>query len=423
MPEIDSATSDLQASYALCRQVCRRSRSSFYPAFRSLRPEKLRAMEAIYAFCRFTDDLVDRPGGVAKRDAAADADAATQSEISGIVDAWGRMLRDGLADDSPQVALPPRCRPGAADNLELGRQILPAVIDAVKRFGIPAEYLLAVLDGVRMDLMPPRFETFCDLEDYCRKVASAVGVACLYIWGFEGEGVPAAAHQCGLALQLTNILRDLAEDVRGNRFYLPMEDLRRFGCSWDDLKQGHLTPQWLSLLDFEIARAATYYRGGEEVFASLQPDGRPVFGLMMSVYWELLKAIARRKESLLNRPIKLSSLKKLGLGLRWTLWPPRQFRLVGAPAVAGPFVDERSLDAPGNTSSCSAGEGPRARRLSKGPSACGPGKARSPWESAKDDSPCESAKDESPCEFGKGDSPGQSGKADSPCQSGKEPWP
>lgn len=387
MPGIDSATSDLQASYALCRQICRRSGSSFYPAFRSLRPEKLRAMEAIYAFCRFTDDLVDRPGRVGNSDADAEADATTKSEILEIVDVWDRMLRDGLADDSPQVAPSSRCWPGAGDDLDLGRQILPAVIDTVKRCGIPAEYLLAVVDGVRMDLSPPRFETFRDLEDYCRKVASAVGVACLYIWGFEGEGLPAGAHQCGLALQLTNILRDLAEDVRANRFYLPMEDLRRFGCSWEDIRQRRLTPQWLSLLDFEIARAATYYRGGEEVFSSLQPDGRPVFGLMMSVYWELLKAIARRKQSLLNRPIKLSPIKKLGLWLRWTFWPPRRFRLEGAPAVAGPFVGEHSLEAPGDASSCGPGEGLATCGLSKRPSACGPGKAPSPCESAKEPSP------------------------------------
>ena len=187
----------IDASYALCRRMARQSGSSFYPCFFLLGREKRRAMDALYAFMRHTDDLGDNPQPVAAR---ASAVRGWRASLAGALNgSW----------ETPQHPL------------------LPALADTVHRFHIPPEHLFAVIDGVEMDLAGRQYETFEDLAGYCRCVASAVGLACLHVWGYGGDEAREPADKCGLAFQLTNILRDLKEDAGQGRVYLPLEDLRR----------------------------------------------------------------------------------------------------------------------------------------------------------------------------------------------------
>ena len=218
----------------------------------------------------------------------------------------------------------------------LGRAILPAVVQTVREFQIPPESLLAVLDGVEMDLEPRVYATFDELAVYCERVASAVGLACIHIWGFlggsSGAGVPPAdlrnvvepSRSAGLALQLTNILRDLSEDARRGRVYLPLEDIRACGYSEAELRNGVVNRPFLKLMEMEIDRAEQFYREAGDLFRSLHKDGRRIFGLMMETYHALLEAIRRRPADVFTRRIRVGRLRKLWLVARWTLLPVRE---------------------------------------------------------------------------------------------------
>ena len=181
----------LQASYRFCGALARRQARNFYYAFLLLPRARRRSMCALYAFLRHTDDLADEPGSAAEKARALDAGGASSTRR------WRAEARRW---------------PG-----------LPALADTVARHGIPAHLLHEVIDGVSMDLQPRRFATFDDLADYCHHVASVVGLCCLHIWGYRSEGGKAEqlAERCGIALQLTNIIRDVRDDARNGRIYLP----------------------------------------------------------------------------------------------------------------------------------------------------------------------------------------------------------
>jgi phytoene synthase len=289
-----AADPDPRASYALCRRLARQSGSNFYLGFLLLPARKRRGMDALYAFMRHTDDLADNRQPVDAR-ARALAD-------------WRGALERALAGNSPV---------GSSHDL------LPALADTVRRFHIPPEHLRAVIDGVEMDLHRRRYETFAELEQYCQRVASAVGMACICIWGSCGGRAAEPARKCGLALQLTNILRDLGEDAREDRVYLPLDEMRRFGYSVDDLKAGRAGEQFERLVAFQIERAEAFYREGAALMELLEPDSRRVFGMTMSVYRAILAAIERRPADVLSRRIRLGRLRKLAITLRWLLLPPR----------------------------------------------------------------------------------------------------
>jgi len=219
--------------------------------------------------------------------------------------------------------------------------LLPALVDAVRRFSIPPEHLFAVLDGVAMDLDGRRYETFDELADYCRHVASAVGLACIHIWGFRGEEALEPARKCGIAFQLTNILRDLNEDTARGRLYLPAADLRQ--CGYRVAARGvdsrgfstleHAVAERIAddrfarLMALEIGRAKRFYREGAELFASLEPEGRRALGMMVSTYWRLLEKIERSPGRVLAGPVRLGRWQKLGIAARWLLLPPRRSSL------------------------------------------------------------------------------------------------
>ncbi len=282
----------IEASYVACRRVSRRARSNFCAAFLLLPRAKRRAMEALYAFMRHTDDLADDPESAHTR--------------RGALVQWRTALEHALI--------------GRFDDHE-GPNLLPAVADTIKRFHIPPEHFHAAIDGVEMDLTKRRYETFDELRHYCERVASAVGLACIHIWEFHGRQALESARKSGIAMQLTNILRDLCEDARQNRVYLPLEDLRQCDYSVDDLLAGVADARFHRLLAMEVARAEQFYCEGVQLMDRLEHDGRRIFGMMMATYRALLEKIARRPDDIFRGRIRISRPKKLLIAARWTLLP------------------------------------------------------------------------------------------------------
>jgi phytoene synthase len=270
-------------SYAYCERLARREAGNFYHAFRLLPSDPRRAMCALYSFMRVADDLADGPGSTAEKRTS--------------LDAWRGQLDAALT--------------GAYSH-----PLHPALHHTIERYGVPREYLDAVLDGVAMDLDTDRYETFAELYAYCYRVASAVGLACIHVWGYTGEKAKEHAEAAGVAFQLTNILRDLGEDAARGRVYLPREDLERFGYSERDLRDGKRDERFCELMRFEAARAYAYYESAEPLAPLLSPSGRAVFLVMLRTYRGLLDAIVRCDFDVFRRRVRLSRLHKLWLAAR-----------------------------------------------------------------------------------------------------------
>ena len=296
-------------SYALCRKLAKRSASNFYFSFRMLPKQQRQSMCALYVFLRRTDDI-------------GDGDEPLEEKRTALA-AWRGSLERAL-------------------RYEFDDDILPALADTVTRYQIPHEYLLVVIDGVEMDLGECRYETFADLEQYCYRVATVVGLCCMHVWGFHGEGAHRPAHACGLAFQLTNILRDLKEDALRGRVYLPRGDLDKFGCSADDLRHGVFDERFKELMRFEIHRVEQFYDSAAELHTWLEPRGRKMLGAMMATYRALLAEIERRDGDVFSRPVTLSRWRKARIATRWMLLPPR-LRLSDRSESAS-LVDEMASD-------------------------------------------------------------------------------
>ena len=281
----------LQDSYHFCRVLARREARNFYYAFLLLPRSRHLSMCALYAFMRHTDDLADEPG--------------TPEEKTRALEAWRRALDTALSGDrSFAIATWPG---------------LPALADTVARYSIPAKLLHEVIEGVSMDIQPRGFSTFDELADYCYHVASVVGLSCLHIWGYRSGGGKAErlAEHCGIALQLTNILRDVRDDARNGRIYLPREDLARFGVEPEDLAaDGRPSDRVRELLAFEGRRAYDYYEEARPLVPLVDPVGRPVLRTIVGIYRALLDEIARRDYNVLDDRISLPSWRKLAIALR-----------------------------------------------------------------------------------------------------------
>ena len=215
----------------------------------------------------------------------------------------------------------------ALSQRERGLHILPALADTVRRFQIPHQHLYAAIDGVEMDLTRQGYETFDELQVYCERVASAVGMACIHIWGFRGPAAFEPARKSGIALQLTNILRDLKEDAAQGRVYLPLADLRACDYSVEALQTDVADECFHRLMALEIARAEQFYAEGAELLDWLEPPGRRIFGLMMATYRAVLHEIARFPAVVFSRHVRLSGPKQIRLVARWCLLPPRKAAL------------------------------------------------------------------------------------------------
>ncbi len=192
-------------------------------------------------------------------------------------------------------------------------EILPALRDTVQRYDIPSRYVLEIVDGVLADQQKTRFDTYEQVEHYCYLVASAVGLACLHVWEFEEPLPMEAAIDCGIAFQLTNILRDVAEDAGRGRIYLPRQHYEQHGLSEDDLLRPRSDDRLRCLVMDEVNRAKKLFDSGWNVWDSLHPDGRPIFSMMWRTYRKLLDRIAEDPGSIAVRRVSLSASDKIGI--------------------------------------------------------------------------------------------------------------
>tara|TARA_B100000029_G_scaffold135006_1_gene129415 strand:- start:6985 stop:7743 length:759 start_codon:yes stop_codon:yes gene_type:complete len=245
-------------------------------------------MCVLYAFLRLSDDIADEPGrSVSDREVA-------------LLD-WRDRLRVAMGGGE--------ILPGEPVD------VFPALSDVVTSYGIPPEELEAVLDGISMDLTPRIYATYEDLRVYCDRVAGAVGRCCLHVWGFHDPDAMETADDCGMALQMTNILRDLGEDAAMGRIYLPQEDLDHFGVAAQDLAAGHVDEPFRELMRFEISRARDHYAASERLFEQIDSTGRPVLRAMLRVYGGLLGRIERADYDVFTRRVRLPAWRKALIGV------------------------------------------------------------------------------------------------------------
>ena len=271
----------LTESYAYCRDVAKKRARNFYYSFILLPPEQKNAMCAVYSFMRYCDDLSDEPG-------------ATRTAM----ERWRDALSEALAG-----------RPG-------DHPVWPAFLDTVARYSIPHQYFHDMIEGVESDLEPRVIQTFDELYQYCYRVASVVGLTTIHIFGYTSPDALPLAEKCGIAFQLTNILRDVKEDAELGRLYLPQEDLARFGVSAADLKAGLRTEQFGRLMDFETARARDYYRESSPLLGLIQPRSRPSLWALIAIYSSLLDRVSESRYDVLTRRISLSTTEKMWIVLR-----------------------------------------------------------------------------------------------------------
>jgi len=273
---------DVLQSYHYCRKIARRAASNFAWAFWLLPAEQRRAMEALYAFARQSDDLADGLEG-------GDEKCRRLSE-------WREGLEQALSG-----------QPAGS--------LFPALADTVARYRVPPDYLRQIVTGVEMDLDHAGFETFADLRHYSRHVASAVGLACLAIWNCRDERALQPADDCGIAFQITNILRDLRADAAVGRCYLPREDLARFHC--DGLAIGGAA--CVDLIKFECGRAAALYDSSAQTERYLAGGSRRLFRLMHATYRALLAKIERDPSAALARRQRIARPQKAWIAVRTLL--------------------------------------------------------------------------------------------------------
>jgi phytoene synthase len=273
----------VETSYAWCRRVARTRAKNFYYSFLLLDRAQRAAMCAVYAFMRQCDDLSDEP--------SPDGPAGQRAAL----DSWRRDLDRALDGDY-----------GA-------HPCWPALHDAVRRYGIPREHLHVMIDGVSSDLEARRIATFDELYRYCYQVASVVGLTVIHIFGFRSPEALPLAEKCGVALQLTNILRDVREDLERERIYLPAEDLARFGVEESALRAGDRSAAVLDLLRFEAERAHGYYRESEALLPLVAPRSRPSLWALREIYRRLLEKIERSGFDIFARRVRVPTVEKLAI--------------------------------------------------------------------------------------------------------------
>ena len=271
----------VEESYRYCLKVARTRAKNFYYSFVLLSTQQRKAMCAIYAFMRYCDDLSDEPG-------------ATREPI----DRWRAEMEEALEgrfSDHP---------------------LWPAFHHTVRRFGIPHQYFREMVDGVASDLDPRRFETFDQLYRYCYQVASVVGLTTIHIFGFDTRSALPLAEKCGVAFQLTNILRDIREDAERGRIYLPAEDLRRFGVTEEDLRAGNRSEAVLKLLRFEAERARRYYDESRPLLDLVHPRSRPSLLALITIYSRLLDRIQETNYDVFSHRVRLAAIEKSWIMVR-----------------------------------------------------------------------------------------------------------
>jgi 15-cis-phytoene synthase len=277
----------LGGSHDFCRQLTRSQAKNFYYGLKLLPEPKRSAMFTLYAYMRLVDDIAD--------------------------DQDGRSVRqrvDELENWREQTHLILSGREASGNHL-----LWPAFGEMIRMYRMPPKIFDDVIAGQRQDLEPEPFETFAQLKEYCYRVAGVVGLASIYIWGFEGGAeTEALAVDRGVAFQLTNILRDLKEDADNGRTYIPREDLATVKLSEDELRSSNGGEAFEKLMQFQIERAESYYRISSPLEDRIQKDCRPTLIAMTQIYHGLLKKMAAEPARVLRQRVSLSLVRKLIIG-------------------------------------------------------------------------------------------------------------
>jgi phytoene synthase len=293
------APAQLTMAYSVCRGITRSNAKNFYYAFLVLPKRKRESLCAVYAFMRRCDDIAD--------DAALSVEER-RYKLDVWLDALHR-VQQGEPSDDP---------------------ILLALTDTQRKYTIPAGLLDELAMGTAMDLDPEasgsenripsgasvpdltvQYQTFDDLKLYCYRVASVVGLVCIHIFGYRDPAAEALAERCGLAFQLTNIIRDVKEDAAMGRVYLPEEDLAKFGLSAGELLSAPDLARFRPLLAMEADRAREYYQAGDQLNSYISEDSQPALWVLVNIYRKLLEKIAEREYDVFSGKVSLTVSEKL----------------------------------------------------------------------------------------------------------------
>ena len=270
---------ELALAYDHCQRISKEYAKNFYYAFRTLPPRKRRSIYAAYAFCRYCDDIAD--------------DALPLDEKRRLFDetreALARSLETGEATDPVFVAL----------------------AHASEAFGIPAAYFEDVIAGVEMDLVQSRYRNFDELRDYCYGVASVVGLICIEVFEYTDAAARDYAIDLGLAMQLTNIMRDIKEDAQRGRIYIPLDEMAAVGYSEQELLAGSVNEAFRELMSAQAARARQYFASGSRLMPLLSPESRACPAALLGVYSTILGRIEASRFDVFEKRIGLSTAEKL----------------------------------------------------------------------------------------------------------------
>lgn len=280
-----------------CRNKAAQSGSNFYYSFLTLGDKRRDAITALYAFCREVDDIVDSRG---------------ELHIKQIKLDWWRQEIANLFAGTPQ------------------HPISRALADPIGEFALAQEHFLEILDGMEMDLHPVRYPDFKSLSLYCHRVAGVVGILSAEIFGYEDRQTLKYAHNLGIAFQLTNIIRDVYDDMRRDRLYLPTADLQRFGVTETEIRQRQSGEAFEALLQFQIERANTYYDRAMANLPDIDRYNQRAGLIMAAIYRRLLAQIHRDVSMVLERRVRLMPLQKLWIAWRTGRREQRQYRRYSA---------------------------------------------------------------------------------------------
>jgi len=268
-----------------CQTKAAASGSSFYYSFLFLPPDKRRAITALYAFCREVDDVVDE---------------CVEPELARTKLAWWRSEIDALFNGTPQ------------------HPVTRALSEPIDNFDLPQSRFLEIIAGMEMDLTRQRYATFDDLQLYCYRVASVVGLMAAEIFGRTEAATLDYAENLGTAFQLTNIIRDIGEDASRNRIYIPLDELARFDVDTHDILRGRTSPRLKELLDYQIARAKQYYERALGILPDTDRRAQRPGLVMAAIYRSLLDEIETGKTNVLTTRATLSPIRKLWIA--WRTW-------------------------------------------------------------------------------------------------------
>ncbi len=279
----------LEDAYDYCEQITRNEARNFYYAFITLPMRKKRAIYTAYAFCRRCDDAVDN--------------SESTTEKKRLLDEIENNLKSGINLDKLILENNP---------------IILATCAIIKEFNIPQQYFFDVIQGVRMDIEFTTFNSFDEVKEYCYKVASVIGLICIKIFGYSNPKAIDYAIDFGLAMQLTNILRDILDDLNENRCYLAYEEMDKFNYSINHLRESLYNDDFIQMMKFEVDRAKRYFESGSRLLPLVNTDSRICLVILSKIYSKILKKIERSNYNIFQTNYRLNTFEKLSImGFTW----------------------------------------------------------------------------------------------------------